>query len=216
MSTLAEAADTVVTFFEGLDAMSPLLRLLLGDGPLSVGLDIRAEAVRRIVIDATADRVCVRRGEGAAPTAVRVAADARVWGDVLSGRVAPGAAHGRRQLLLRGSAADLARLIALLEMAPPLFRDHESRRAHTSAEAHLMTTNPRSVRSLLAGPRAALDRLASSGLHRAAFWTGYSIGRLRRSGLDRTALMDLLASAARGWERAEQAPRQSERGDSVS
>lgn len=203
MSRSCEAAESASSFFERLDSMSPWVRLLLGQGPLSVALDIRAEPVCRILIDATSDRVRITKMTTATPTALRVAADASVWVDVLSGRVAPGEAYGRRELLLRGSASDLARLIPLLELAPPLFRDHLSARIPSSQEAPVMTTNRRSVASLLDKPRSALGRLASTGLHRAAFWTGYSLGRLRRGGLDRAALMELLTSAAQGWERAE-------------
>lgn len=206
MSAQHTSARDAITFFEGLNELSPLIRFLLGAGPLTASLQVRGESPAWLLLDATRDPVRITRHQGQAPSTVKAAATAQVWADILSGRVAPGAAFGRRELLLRGSASELARLIPLLELAPPLFRDHVSNPAGSVMEAQAMSSTRKTILSSIAAPRAQLARVAATGLRRAAYWTGYSLGTLQRRGIARERLLDLLASAARGWERAVPAP----------
>jgi hypothetical protein len=146
---------------------------------------------------------------------VVVAADALVLHRVFLDEVAPSQAVGRRQLLLRGSAAHLARLIPLFDFAPALYREHLSdagwpgferperrgpRRPLADEEAVMPDENGDRGGERGAIRAARLERWACRAVSRAAFGAGWAVGVARHRVLPSLSLFEVLEAMMRGLD----------------
>ena len=136
----------------------------------------------------------------------------------------PGLALGRRQMLLKGSAHNLARFIPLFDFAPLLYREHlaqasENAKAEVDAQANenaRFDVNPQVKGyaevamndSEYHGSPIPLTRLspvekvADVSIRGLAYLMGYGIGLMRYRIMKKLSLFDVLASLSQGVEAA--------------
>jgi hypothetical protein len=202
------------SFFERLRPLEGLVRIILKDAELSARLTFRGEPPGEVRLDYGTWPAKIETGVGRPSGRIQVTIAQEVMHRVLLGEMHPGEALGRRELLLRGSAADLARFIPLLGFAPLLYREHL---ADLGLEGHarpgavvapyptevgLMDTarfrgDPIPLRSLGLGERAIFRMIEE-----AAFAAGYGVGLLRHRYLGNLSLFDVLGALSRGVEAA--------------
>ncbi len=209
---VAEAASlprtvALAEFFQRLGPLEPLVRIALGEAPVSVDLTFRGKPETRILLDYT--RVPGRIVAGPSqPGRIRVTIDAEVMHRILMGELHPGEAFGQRHLLLRGSAADLARVIPLFDLAPLIYREHLSAQAlassdrgssRTSASEVIMAEDDRkSTLSVMRRLAPGSERAAATLLRRAAYGLGYGMAALRQRLWRKLNLLELLTAMSQG------------------
>ncbi|MBW2527773.1 MAG: hypothetical protein JRI23_26570 [Deltaproteobacteria bacterium] len=209
--------EWLTSFFERLAPLEPILRIILRDAPLSAELSFRGPTDRKVMLDFSRKPARISVDESTDPGRIRVAVQSEVMHEILLGRLSPGEALGRRQLLLRGAASDLASFVPLFDFAPLLYRDH------------LADEN---VRGFERGGRTSFDReeamkvdqfgarpggLEHSGraeravvrmIERAAYAAGFGVGVLRHRYLQSLSMFEVMAAMARGVDAASPPERQ--------
>lgn len=197
----------LTSFFERLAPLDPVLRIILQQAPLSVRIELRGDDPHVLLLDFGVEPVRIVVDQPERDGALRVAVPSDVLHRVLLGQLSAGEALGRRELLLRGAASDLARFVPLFDFAPLLYRDHladldvagfERRRAAPSNREERMSHAKRDRGWLAFGgsrrPEAALARV----VEQAAFAAGYGVGTLRHRYLRSLSLFEVMAAMARG------------------
>lgn len=207
-------APLLVSFFERLGPLEGLVRIILKDAELSARLTFRGDPPGEVRLDYGVRPARIDVGVGRPSGRLQVSIDAAVMHRVLLGELHPGEALGRRELLLRGSAADLARFIPLLGFAPMLYRehladlDHDGHRRPRPGGAALAVEegfmeqtrfrgDPIPLRSLGVAERAVLGMIEE-----AAYAAGYGVGLLRHRFLRNLSLFDVLGALSRGVDAA--------------
>jgi hypothetical protein len=114
----------LASFFQRLEGMEAINRLILSHARISALLTFRGDPLKTVLMDFTQTpaRILVD-GEQRGGT-IQMAARGEIMHDVLLDRMPPGVAMSRREMLLRGSAADLSKFIPLFEFSPMLYREH--------------------------------------------------------------------------------------------
>ncbi len=120
--------NAAASFLERLGRLGPLLRAALGPERLRARFTVRSSPPEHVVLDMHAARPATERAERAHAEDVVVAAAPDVWNALLSGAIRPGAAFGRRELLVRGTMAHLVFFLPLFDLAPALFVEYTGRR----------------------------------------------------------------------------------------
>ncbi len=204
--------EVIASFFHRLTSIDRVARVIVHESRLSARLTFRGERNRSVRLDFTEgplqvvdDDAQVRRGH------VDMVMDASVCHDVLLGRLRPGEALGRRQMLLRGSASQLARFIPLFDFAPALYGEHladlgwpgfERRSRWAPLRENDMTTSGPYAHPALAADRSPAQQMACRTVESIAYGLGYAVGALRRRIIPNLDLFDVVASASRGMRDA--------------
>ena len=132
--------------------------------------------------------------------------------DVLSGRMSAGRALGQRELLLRGSASHLARLIPLFDFGPVLYREHleKPRFNGPSPQSVFMTSKEEFMdNKTFEGDPIPLVSLSNfekfvfGSLNRVSYALGYLVGFARYRVFTKLNLFDVLSAMSRGLAAAE-------------
>jgi len=204
-------ADTLTLFFLRLAEIDPIVRVIVRDSRASVAFVLRGEQERRVVLDLAREPLEVVLDDKTRPGTISVAIEASVLHQILLGRMKPGLALGRRQLLLRGSPIHFASFIPLFDFAPPLYREHLAdlsfpgferpgrngrlpiSRKETTMDDFAITDRPVS----LATPSPVL-RAVQTLIERAAWVSGYGIGLLRYRFLKNINLFDVMGAMSEG------------------
>jgi len=210
------AADRLCSFFERLPSFDAVVRALLSEAELSVELCFRAAPDRRVLLDLTCRPARVSVADPTRSGRVRVAVDSELMHDIMLGKLSAGVAFGRRQLLLRGSAFDIARLIPLFDFAPLLYREHLAdlgvhgfaRPSGYAPQQHKeslkMTARESDQPPLLPAEQLSrLERALFAGLNRTAYALGYSVGTLRHRLLPNLSLFEVLSAMSKGLDAAQ-------------
>lgn len=200
--------ETLASFFHRLATIDRIARVIVSDAELSGRLTFRGKPSRSVRLEFTSAPLRVVDDDGALHKAdVEMAMDAAVAHEVLLGRLAPGEAFGRRQMLLRGSAAQLARLIPLFDFAPALYREHladigwegfERRSGWAPLREINMATSPSYAHPALVPERAPAVQIACRAMESVAYGLGFAIGVMRHRIMPDLDLFDVLAAASRG------------------
>jgi hypothetical protein len=193
-------------FFQRLASLDQVLRIIVSGARLRVRFTVRGEPERSVLLDFSAHPVCAREAPDSEAADVVVAMSKRAWHEVLSGALAPGEALGRREMLLRGSASDLARCIPLFDFAPMLYGEHWEQRGVVGAKEEAM-------RAGLWGriSNTGLEKRAFRTVGRAAYSLGYCMGIARYRVAPNLSLFELLQAMSRGLHDARNASDESER-----
>lgn len=201
-------AALLVGFFERLATLDQVLRIIVSGARLRVRFTVRGgEPERSVLLDFVAHPVCAREASDSEAADVVVAMSKQAWHEVLSGALAPGEALGRREMLLRGSATDLARCIPLFDFAPMLYGEHWERRGVDGAKEEPMRTG-----CWNRFPTAVWEKRAFRTVGRAAYSLGYCIGIARHRVAPNLSLFELLEAMSRGLGDARMASEKRERG----
>jgi len=121
---LTPASVVLASFFKKLETIDFITRIIISHARISALMTFRGRPEKRVLLDytKTPGRILV---DGEAREAhISVTIRDEVMHEILAGRMAPGVAVGRREMLLKGSAADLSKFIPLFEFAPMLYREH--------------------------------------------------------------------------------------------
>jgi hypothetical protein len=179
----------IASFFQRLGGIERVARAIVKDSRTAVLITLRGEPERRVLLDFS--RVPMRvvvdgeahEGRGAR---LGVTVDADVLHRILLGRMTAGQAFGRRQLLVRGSAALLARFSGLFGFAPVLYKEFAMKAADLQgAPIPLQTLNP-------------VEKALARSLDVAAWSLGYGLGLLRYRLFPKMSLFDVLEAMSRG------------------
>lgn len=200
-------AALLVAFFERLATLDQVLCIIVSGARLRVRFTVRGESERSVLMDFVAHPVCAREASDSEAADVVVAMSKEAWHEVLSGALAPGEALGRREMLLRGSATDLARCIPLFDFAPMLYREHWERRGVDGAKEEAMRTGWWNR-----FPGAGLEKRVLRTVGKAAYSLGYCMELARHQVAPNLSLFELLEAMSRGLGDARMASEKRERG----
>lgn len=179
----------IASFFQRLGGVERVARAIVKDSRTAVLITLRGEPERRVLLDFSKVpmRVVVdgegHEGRGAG---LGVTVDAEVMHRILLGRTTAGRAFGRRQLLVRGSAALLARFSGLFGFAPVLYKEVAMKAPKLEgAPIPLQTLNP-------------VEKALARSLDVAAWSLGYGLGILRYRLFPKMSLFAVLEAMSRG------------------
>jgi len=200
----------LASMYRRLDAIEPLIRIVIFDAEISALLTFRGEPETTVLLDYSKrpGRISIDGGEKSAKIYVTI--DGRVMHDVLSGKMTPGTAIARREMLLRGSAGDFARFIPMLDFGALLYVEHLSdicagvyaRRNLSEREEAEMKEKIFSGDPVPLVETNAFERAAIRMVNAFAYAAGYAMGVIRHRILKKLSLFDTLTSMSRGLEAA--------------
>jgi hypothetical protein len=219
-----ETTEILSSFFMRLESIEEIVRVFMGHARSSTLFTFRGTPEKKVLMDFRRSPARVSVVDGTTPADVLVTVKGDVMHEVLMGRVKPGVAMGRRELLMRGKVIDLTRIIPLFEIAPVLYREHLSdigcpdgaRRTQRIASREDTMTNqvaPGAPIGLVALSRG--ERLAVKVTNELAYLVGYAVGLLRYRLFKKLNLFEVLSAMAHGLEAAEPT-RKATRGPSES
>jgi len=198
--------------FSRLDQVEPLIRIILSNARLSASLTFRGETERSVLLDLRPDPLKIAVDDIPEPGEIQVAVPAEIMHEIMLGRMHPGEALGRRELLLRGSSAKLAKFIPLFEFAPLLYREHlVAMGAYDLLGSAAPKAGPEEITDSggfmqmskhLRKLRQASEKTLVKLVQDAAYAAGYGMGTLRHRFLRNMNLFDVLAAMSRGVEAA--------------
>ncbi len=205
-----DAAVLLPGFFRRLDRMDAILRVIVSEARFSLSMDFRGDPGTQLFFD-FAKRPTLISEDVKREGAIHAAVPATVMHDILLGRIEPGVALGRRELLLRGSPSHLAKVIPLFDFGPLLYREHLADIAYPgfartiqppSAKETTMSQQNYDGTPVVIDERSPFEKALSSLFRTLAFGLGFVIGWLRYRVFKRLSLFDLLGALSRGLERA--------------
>jgi hypothetical protein len=123
-SSIPPTAVIIASFFKRLITMDAIIRVILKQANLSAAFTFRGDAQKKVLFDFSKPDASVEVDEAAHTAHIHVVIDAEIMHDILLGKMKPGLALGRRQMLLRGSAMNLAKFIPLFDFSPTIYREH--------------------------------------------------------------------------------------------
>ena len=206
-SGLAGQTEILASFFKRLEAIDAILRVIVSEAKIRALLTFRGNPERRVLLDFSSGPVRVILDEQTKEADIFVAIRGEVMHEILCGRMSPGRALGERELLLRGSASNLARLIPLFDFGPVLYREHlekpvlsgsspqsDSRRTEEKfMERRTFEGNPIPLVSL-----SSFEKLMFGALNAVSYSLGYLVGLLRYRVFRKLNLFDVLSAMSRG------------------
>ena len=200
--------DVLASFFHRLEDIDRVARIMVQESKLSARLTFRGERDRSVRLDFTNGHLRVIDDDDAQRGGhVDMVMDASVTHEVLLGRLKPGEALGRREMLLRGSAAQLACFIPLFDFAPTLYREHlanigwkgyQRRSGWALAREKNMATSASYAHPALVPKRSPMEQLACRTVESVAYVLGYAVGTLRQRVIYNLDLFDVVAAASKG------------------
>jgi len=200
----------LASFFKRMEAIGAVVRIVLSNSSISAEMVFRGPSEQKVYLDFTDQSARVLVNDNAHKAQVCVAVDADIMHEILIGRLHGAVAVGRRQMLLRGSIADLARLIPLFDFSPTLYREHLAdlgldglgRRTGPAVTEELIMQSKELENSVLERKLSGAERVLFASLNRCAYLLGYLIGAIRHRLLENLSLFELLAAMSRGMEAA--------------
>ena len=208
-TTDTAAPERLAQFYTRLAPIEPIIRIVLSEAEISCLLTFRGDPEKSVLLDfrSRPARIIVDPERGAMVT---VTIPGHIMHDILCRRTQPGSALGRREMLLRGSAGDLARFIQLLEFGPVLYCEHL---ADIGFQGFERWTNHNTPEALMQGKIFAGDpipltrmnlfeKITARLVNGLSFAMGYAMGLLRYRVVKKLSLFDALTSMSRGLEAA--------------
>lgn len=218
MSAPVEPAipELLASFFQRMSSLEAILRVITSDNRLSAQFTIRGDPTKKVLLDLGAAPVRVLLDEEARGGNIFMTIDSRVMHEILLGRMKPGLALGRREMLLRGCAMDFAKFIPLFDFGPVLYREHL---ADIGYDGFSRTSGPIVKQEASMGKKVykgepiplvrlnPFERVFFKVVNGIAYGVGYLVGLLRYRLFEKLSLFDVLAAMSRGLEAASTARR---------
>jgi hypothetical protein len=200
----------LTSFFRRMETFDAIVRVMLSDARIGVDMTFRGVPEQKVLLDFTSVPARVLVNDATRSGQVRVAVDAEIMHEVLLGRLHGAVAAGRRQMLLRGSIADLAHLIPLFDFSPLLYREHLAdlglngfaRRTGPAPAKEMVMQGNTPVVPVPSRNVSRLQKLLFAGLNKGAYALGYLMGTLRHRFLENLSLFEMLSAMSRGMEAA--------------
>ena len=114
----------LASFFHRLEDVEAITRVMLSNAKISALLTLRGETEKKVLLDFTKYPALIRSDDHIRSGTIYVTVAGDVMHEVLLDRLPAGVALGRREMLLRGSASNLAKFIPLFDFGPLLYREH--------------------------------------------------------------------------------------------
>lgn len=199
------ATTAIAALLRRLETLEPVVRAVLSDTPMSVLITLRGLPEKRVFLDYTKRPGSIVVDGEARTGDVQVIVEGGVMHGVLLGRTPAGVALGRRELLLRGSAYHLAKLIPLFDISPVLYREHlsdmgfgrDARNEESIMNKQEFRGDPIPLR------RVSLPaRIMAWFVNLFSFMLGFTAGFLRYRVLKSLSLFGVVAALARGLDAA--------------
>jgi hypothetical protein len=192
--------------------METITRVILSHAEISALMTFRGEPQKKVLLDfsQTPARIVVD-GEARTGT-IQVTVRGEVMHDILLDRMPPGVAMGRREMLLRGCAADLAKFIPLFAFGPVLYREHltdlglfgySRPGAQNPLKEVAMSDTPQFQGNPIPLVRLSpVEKVAFSVMNGLSYAMGYMVGWLRYRVFRNLNLFQVLSSMSRGLSAA--------------
>jgi hypothetical protein len=204
---LVHPTQVLASFFKRLEAMEAILRIIVSESRIRALLTFRGDPERKVLLDFSNRPARVVLDDQSRDVDILVTIRGEVMHDILSGRMSAGQALGQRELLLRGSASHLARLIPLFDFGPVLYREHVEKldvRA-SSPQSGSQTSEEESMDTKhFKGDPIPLVRLSNfekvvfGALNGISYALGYFVGIVRYRVFKKLNLFDVLSAMSRG------------------
>jgi hypothetical protein len=210
-------SSILISFFQKLEQIDFITRTIISHARIRALLTFRGNPERRVLLDYSQSPGRVVVDGEAREGQITVSVPDQIMHEVLLGRLPPGVAVGRREMLLRGSANDLAKFTPLFEFAPVLYQEHLAQigwKSHARPTDRTLCTEAAMDDTLFKGDPIPLVKLSTfekavfSILNGFSYAMGYTVGILRYRLFPKLNLFSVLASMSKGLAAA--APREAE------
>jgi len=205
--TMPETNVILASFVQRLPSLEEIVRAIMSRYNMSVLFTFRGIPEKKVLLDFTRSPARVVLDDEAASGTVSATVDGRIMHEIFLDRLKPGAAVGRRQLLLKGSVYDFGKVIPLFDIAPVLYREHLADIDYPGYARLAGDGLPREEimsSGLLKGdgiPGMELsggEKVAAKVIHGLAYVIGYAVGVVRYRLFRRLSLFGVLAAMSRG------------------
>lgn len=203
--------EILATFFQRMGSLEAILRVITSDAKLSALFTFRGEPAKKVLLDLAATPARVLLDEEARGGNIFMTIDSRIMHEILLGRMKPGLALGRREMLLKGCAMDFAKFIPLFDFGPVLYREHL---ADIGWDGFSRTSGPIVKQEASMGQKVykgepiplvrlnPFERVFFKLVNGIAYGVGYLVGLLRYRLFEKLSLFEVLASMSKGLEAA--------------
>lgn len=213
-------SSLIASFFARLVAIEAVVRVILSDARIAAVIALRGERPRKILLDFGPTPARVLHDDPTRPGDIVMDIEDEVLHEILLGRMAPGLALGRRQMLLKGHAANFARFIPLFAFGPVLYREHL---ADAGVAGFARTTGAAPLQEAVMtetfhGDPIPITKLnwfergVSRVLNGLAFVLGWCVGQIRYRLVQNLSLFDVLGAMSRGLAAAAPPPKPEQEG----
>ena len=120
----------IASFFSRLVKIDSIIRIILRQANLSAEFTFRGDPQKKVLFDFSKPEARVEVDEATHSANIHVTINAEIMHAILLGKMKPGLAFGQRQLLLRGSAINLAKFIPMFDFSPVLYEEHLADTGH--------------------------------------------------------------------------------------
>ena len=184
----------VVDFFERLSGMDPVIRAVAPTQSVQVLFTIRGEQNRTIRLDLTRNPIDIIVDGQDRTAEVMVTMSSTVMHAILTREMTAGEAYGQRELLLRGSIADLVRVLPLIDFAPEMYIDH------MQFTEHKMERFQDTAQTSMDSRRR--DRVLQTIVESGAWGMGFAVGRFRQRFPRGPTVLEILMAMSDGLRAA--------------
>ncbi len=201
----------LASFYQRMTTFGGLSQAMLSGASLSAELILRGEPEMRVLLDFTTTPMQVHIDDPTRSGLICMAADADILHQIMIGELNPGVAFARRQVLMRGSASNLARFMPLFAVSPLLYREHL---ADVGVEGFARPTGWAPLKEIVMagkefkgdpiplGKRSRLEEMMFQRFNKSAYAMGYAMGMMRHRFLKNLSLFEMMAAMSRGMEAA--------------
>jgi hypothetical protein len=212
----------VASFFKRLEIIESIIRIVISEARLSALFIFRGQPQVKVLMDYTRSVSRILIDDQGETGHIHVTIDAEIMHNILMGAMKPGAAVGQREMLLRGSAYNLAKFIPLFDLAPLLYGEHLAdigydgfARSIGKAPLKEAVMSGRMIKEPpLYDPHLSLFERAIFGFtNLIAYLLGYVVGFMRYRLFEKMSLFSALEAMSQGISKAK--PRRDPTGDST-
>ena len=201
----------IASFFKRLLVIDTIIRIILNRANLSAAFTFGGKPQKKVLFDFSKPDASVEVDAKIRTAHIHVAIDARVMHDILLGKMKPGLAFGRRQLLLRGSAMNLAKFIPLFDFSPAIYREHL---ADTGCCGYTRKKGAPPLKEAVMNGRifkgdpipltnySLIEKITSKLINGFAFLMGYLVGIMRYRVFEKLSIFDVLSAMSKGMQKA--------------
>jgi len=207
----------LASFFKRLEEIDFITRIITSNARIRALFTFRGDPEKKVLLDFTRTPGRVLLDEQAEQGHISVTIEGDVMHEVLLGRMMPGVAVARRQMLLRGSAYDFSNFIPMFDFGPTLYKEHLADIGYGAFARHPMDSGSKEV--VMDSTRfngdpiplveySTFEKIAFAVMNGISYAMGYVVGLIRYRLLTNLNLFQVLSSMSRGLAAA--APEQKE------
>lgn len=208
----------LASFFKRLEGIDFITRIITSNAKIRALFTFRGDPEKRVLLDFTCTPGRVLLDEEAQQGHISVTIEGDVMHEVLLGRMMPGVAVARRQMLLRGSAYDFSKFIPMFDFGPTLYKEHL---ADIGYGAFARQPRQPGSKEVIMDPSefngdpiplvelSTFEKIAFAVMDGISYSMGYVVGLIRFRLLKNLNLFQVLSSMSRGLAAA--APEQEEK-----